>query len=90
MIVQCGGHDPREAEVQNLDAIIAGDEEVGWLEIAMDDSLRMRGREPVGDLSGIPGRAFGDTGPAAMTSRSVRPSSSSETMNVRPSWVPMS
>ena len=40
-----------EAEVQHLDGPSGGDLDVGWLEIAMDDALGVRGVERFGRLS---------------------------------------
>ena len=48
-----GLHQLRQSEVQNLDAPVFRDENVFRLQIAMDDSLLVRGREPVGDLHSI-------------------------------------
>ena len=39
-----------EAEVEDLDAAVVGDEEVFGLEVAVDDAFQVRGREPMGDL----------------------------------------
>ena len=43
----------REAEVQNLDSSVFGDEEVFGLEIAMDDALVVRRRESMRDLNAV-------------------------------------
>ena len=40
----------RQAEVENLHAPVAGDEEVLWLEVAMDDAFGVRRRQTAGDL----------------------------------------
>src|SRR5262249_9408318 len=39
-----------QPEIQDLGVISLGDEDVGWLDIAMDDALGMRGVEGVGNL----------------------------------------
>ena len=36
----------RHPEVQNLRDVLLGDEDVGWLDVAMDDALLMRGFQP--------------------------------------------
>ena len=41
-----------EAEVENLGVIILGDEDVGRLDVAMDDSFGVRGVKGVGDFDG--------------------------------------
>ena len=45
-------HDLRQAEVEHLGAAVARDEDVGRLEIAMEDALLMRDMEGVGNLHG--------------------------------------
>ena len=47
----------RNAEVENLYATIFGDEDVVGLEIAMNDSFLMRGRQTAGDLARIVDRS---------------------------------
>ena len=42
--------DLRQSEIQNLGVSALGDEDVGGLDVAVDDALRMRGVERVGDL----------------------------------------
>ena len=41
----------RQTEVENLHALVARDEDVLRLQVAMDDALLVRGREAVGDLN---------------------------------------
>ena len=54
--VQCrgavggGGDGPRQTEVEHLDVSVAGDDDVGRLEIAMDDVPVVCGRERAGNL----------------------------------------
>ena len=54
----------RETEIENLDALVRGDEDVFRLQIAMDDAFVVRGGETARDLHGV-----GDG--AAMRQRSV-------------------
>ena len=42
----------RQAEVEKLDSLF-GEEDVAGLEVAMDDSLRVRGIQGVQDLRGV-------------------------------------
>ena len=42
-----------EAEVEDLDAAVAGDEEVLGLQVPVDDALLVRGGEAVGDLERV-------------------------------------
>ena len=71
---------PRQPEVEDLDAAVLGHEQVVGLEIAVHDALVVRGGQALRDLRGeldaLPARV---SGPAAIRSRSVWPSSSSET-----------
>jgi hypothetical protein len=46
------GSDFREAEVENFGLAAAGDEDVGGLDVAMDDALGVGGVEGVGDFEG--------------------------------------
>lgn len=63
----------RQAEIENLDAAIAGDEEIFRLEVAMDDGLFVCGCESTGDLhalvDGFPNRQ--GTGPQQLTQRAA-------------------
>src|SRR5262245_44429103 len=47
----------RQAEVENLDAPVLGDEEILRLEVTMDDSFLVSGSESAGDLLGVLYRA---------------------------------
>ena len=47
---------PGEPEVEDLRAAVGGDEDVVGLQIAVDDALRMRGRQALRDLDGQVGR----------------------------------
>jgi hypothetical protein len=49
-------HQFRDAEVQNLHAAIASEEQVLGLQIAMDDATVVRRREALRDLHGVVGR----------------------------------
>ena len=40
----------REAEIENFGVAALGDENIGGLDVAMDDALGVRGIETVGDL----------------------------------------
>ncbi len=44
------GRDLRDAEVGDLHALVAGEDDVGWLDVAMDDPLAVREVERLGDL----------------------------------------
>ena len=81
-----------EPEIENLHAAVAGDEDVLRLQIAVDDPLLVRGGETVRDLDGVlDGLAHRQRRQLVeRRSRSVSPSSSSETMYGAPSCVPMS
>ena len=46
-----GGTEPREAEVEQLRAA-RGEHDVARLQVAMNDTLRMRSGERLGDLDG--------------------------------------
>jgi hypothetical protein len=43
----------RQAEVEDLDAPVAGDEEVLGLQVAVHDALLVRGGQPLGDLPSV-------------------------------------
>ena len=82
--------DPREAEVEDLDPAVAGEEDVLRLEVAVDDALGVRRRQAVReggpDLDGLAqGRA-----PLLRRRRDVSPSSSSMTAKAMPCSVPQS
>jgi hypothetical protein len=49
----CGRVLPSEAEVEDLDAPVAGQEQVLGLEVAVDDAARVGGGQPVCDLPGV-------------------------------------
>ena len=70
----------RQAEVEDLDPPVGGEEEVLGLEVAVDDPLLVGGGEALGGLDG-PGRGSGVAwaSGATRTARSVSPSSSSVT-----------
>src|SRR5215469_9852452 len=53
-----------QAEVQDLDLAIVGDEQILWLQIAMDDSSFVRGREPTCDLLSVLNRLSCRNAPA--------------------------
>src|SRR5262245_54606698 len=42
----------RETEVENLRAVLVADENIRRLDVAMDDALRMRSVERIGELNG--------------------------------------
>jgi hypothetical protein len=44
----------RRAELEDLGVTQLGDKDVGWLEVAMDDALRMRRVQRIGDLNAQP------------------------------------
>ena len=70
----------RQTEVEDLHPAVGRDEHVLRLQVAVDDALVVRGREAVGDLHGdVDGLAHGKR-PARSRSRSVSPSSNSDTM----------
>ncbi len=46
------GRDFGQAEIENLGVAALGDEDVGGLDVAMDDALGMRGIEAVGNFEG--------------------------------------
>ena len=81
-----------EAEVEDLDAAVVGDEQVLGLEVAMDDALaRARRRARARSARAIVERlARRQRAPSTSRSRSVSPSSSSVTMYGAPSLVPTS
>jgi len=53
MIAGFGLGELGEAEVKNFGAAIFGDENVFWLQVAMDDAFFVRGSEAVGDLQRV-------------------------------------
>ena len=68
-----------QTEVEDLDAAVFGEEDVFGLEVAVDDALFVRGGEAAGDLQGILDRLAEGRAAVRRRSRSVSPSSSSET-----------
>jgi hypothetical protein len=44
-----------QAKIENLRAVVARDEDVVGLQVAMDDSLFVRGRKSFGDFQGVLG-----------------------------------
>ena len=86
-----------QAEVENLGAALGSYKNVRWLDVAMDDVLLMRDFQTLGDLNSdiekclnlklrVLCAAFtGEDRRSAISSRRVRPSSSSITMKGR-SW----
>ena len=68
-----------QAEVEDLDAPVPGDEQVLGLQVAVDDALVVGGGEPAGDLRGESIALRGGIGVPSSRWRSVSPSSSSET-----------
>ena len=71
----------RDAEIEDLDPAVPGDEQVLRLDVAVDDAALVRGGQAARDLdrrTRRPGRTATD-GPAS-SARSVSPSSSSVTM----------
>ena len=69
----------REAEVEDLDPAVAGQEHVVGLEVAVDDVLAVRRGEAVRDAGRDLGGLARRDRPRAIRSRSVSPSSSSVT-----------
>ena len=70
----------RQAEVEDLDAAVGGDEEVLGLQVAVDDPLVVRRGEALRDLERVVDRpCAARSGPPASVARSVSPSSSSWT-----------
>ena len=63
----------RQAEVENLHAVV-GDDQVAGLDVAMDDALRVRFGEPLGDLRGDLDRLGDGSGPRSSFCFSVSPS----------------
>ena len=68
-----------EAEVEDLDAAVGGEEDVLRLQVAMDDALLVRRGEAARDLDGDLDRLADGQRAALQRSRSVSPSSSSDT-----------
>lgn len=68
-----------ESEVKNFHAIIAGDEDDIWLEIAMNDSFLVSGGKPSGISSTHSATARRGSAPGASTSHMDCPSRNSET-----------
>ncbi len=48
----------RESEIEQLDDTVLGDQDVRWLEVAMDDAFSVRRLERRRDLGGLP-KCFG-------------------------------
>ena len=48
-----GLHQDAQAEVEHLDLPVLGQEQVGRLDVAVDDSLRVRVGQPEGGLGGV-------------------------------------
>ena len=48
----------REAEIEHLDAVLRTHDDIGGLEIAMDDAALVRMREGAGDLRAVPEHGF--------------------------------
>ena len=72
--------DPREAEVEDLDPPVGGEEDVLGLEVAVHDPGVVGGGEAVGDLGGDLDRLRAPGGARARAARrSVSPSRSSVT-----------
>ena len=44
-------HQLRQAEIQNLYHALAGEEDIGWLNVAMDDALLVRGLQTLAHLN---------------------------------------
>ena len=75
-----------ETEVEHLGVAVARDRDVRRLEVAVDDALVMRGVQRIGDLPSqrrAPRRTV--SGPRAIRSARVPPSTSSRTRNA-PTW----
>ena len=81
----------RQAEIEHLRVAARRDEDVGRLDVAVDDALRVRGVQRVGNLDRR-GRAAARSasGLPPMRCFSVCPSSNSMAMNGWPSCSPMS
>ena len=62
---------PGEAEVQHLDRAVLAHLDIGGLEVAMDDTLLVRGFERVGNLPGDGQRLVERDGPARDPLRQV-------------------
>ena len=72
----------RDAEVEHLDDAVGLDLDVGGLQIAVHDALLVRGLERAAICSAMPSASFGGSGPCAMRSANVGPSTSSMTSAV--------
>ena len=68
-----------EPEVEDLGAAVGGHEDVVGLQVAVNDALRVRGRQALRDLAGQVGRVRGGSAPLLSAAASVWPSSSSST-----------
>ena len=73
----------REAEVEDLRPIVLREDHVLGLQVAVDDSLLVGGREAFAIWTATSTAFRGDSGPARSLSRSVSPSSSSMTRRWR-------
>ncbi len=51
-----------DSEVENLHAAVSGDEDVGGLDVAVHDAVRMSGSETTPDLAGVVDRLLPDQG----------------------------
>ena len=80
----------RQSEVEHLRGSSLGEEDVGGLDVAMRNALRVRGFECFGDLDSEPEQVVGTKGRSAMRCLSVMPSRYSMTMQARPFCSPMS
>ena len=72
---------PGHAEVENLRIAAMGHEDVGRLDITMNDALGVRGFKRIGELHTEAERVIEPRGPRTSRSLSTSPLSSSITMN---------
>jgi hypothetical protein len=75
----------REAEVEHLGLAAFGHDDVGWLDVAVDDAGGVRRVERVGNFDREIDKTIDRHGLSSISSFSVRPCSSSRTRNGRPS-----
>ena len=85
-----GARDFGQTEVENLGVAAVGDENVGGLDVAVDDSLAVRGFEGVGNFDGQGEQAIEFHRPALIRCFRVSPLRHSITMKRWPSCWPIS
>ena len=76
-----------QAEVENLDAPVGGDEEILGLEVAVDDPLLVRGRQAARDLARAYSTAFRTGSGPRGAARAASPLRAAPTTTIRRAFV---